>query len=278
MLSRSEASLLRGLATRRRRAREGLFLAEGPHVVGDLLASPLEPRLVAASSTFVDTERGRVLADLAAARGVVLRIADERSLASLSRTETPRGIVAAAAIPDRTMDDLSDRDGAVLLVLDAVQDPGNVGTLVRTADALGAEAVVALDGTADPWAPKVVRAAAGALFRLPVARVGPDACFAWARSRGVTVLVADAAGSSIAEGQPRLALGESPTKVGDGPAETGGKPATMLVLGNEGAGAGAEARAAGRLVAVPQRPGAESLNVAAAGAILLWELLRPEGA
>ncbi len=254
-LSLRERGLLGGLRTRRNREREGLFLAEGPRVVEELLASSLEIRLSAASSTFVDTERGASLARALAERAP-LRVVDERAMAELAPTRAPQGVLVAASIPDTSLVALPAGERALFLALDGVQDPGNVGTLVRTACALGCAGAVSLPGTADAWGPKVVRAAAGALFRLPLVRSDVARCVAWARTRGVEVLAADASGEPL------------------GAAATARMGTALLVLGNEGAGVGADMDAAAeRRVAVPQRPGAESLNVAAAGAILMWELL-----
>ena len=139
-------------------------------------------------------------------------------------------------------------------MLDAVQDPGNFGTLARTAEALGAAGLVALPGTVDPWNPKSVRAAMGSTFRLPVVEAGWDALAPWLAERGVATLAAVVGGEPLGNERPRRAA---------------------LVLGNEGAGVGDETRArAHRAVGIPLRGRAESLNVAAAGAILLYELLR----
>ena len=257
MLTGGERRLIAGLATRRNREREGLFLAEGRRVVADLLASRIDPRILALASTFADTAEGAALH--AAARGrAAVRIVPDRELSELARTRTPQGVLAVAAVPARGLEALETGAGSVHLALDGVQDPGNVGTLIRTAEALGASGVVSLPGTADAWSPKVVRAAAGALFRLPVVRAEPGPFFAWADAEGLGVVVADSTGASI--------------RALDAP-----RDGVVLVLGNEGAGAGQAARAAAvRVVAIPQRAGAESLNVAAAGAILLWELIGEE--
>jgi RNA methyltransferase, TrmH family len=254
VLTRRESRLVRALHRRRRRDAEGLFLAEGVRLVEDLLASPLEVRLAVASSSLGDTSRGSALRDALAARGIPCREVDDRTLAELADTETPQGVLAVAAIPRPPLDaiDLAAPPAAVL-VLDAVQDPGNLGTLARTAEALGAAGLVALPGTVDPWNAKSVRAAMGATFRLPVVQAAWDDLEPWLRARGVAVLAADAAGGPLDPPPPRAAL----------------------VLGNEGAGVSPETAArADRTVAIPLRGRAESLNVAAAGAILLHELLR----
>jgi TrmH family RNA methyltransferase len=255
VLSRREARLLRSLRQRKIREAEGLFLAEGVRAVEDLVASPLAIRFAAAASSLGDTPRGQVLMDLLESHGVAVRETPERELAELADTETPQGILAVAEIPRAGLDALRmDDDPAVLLVLDAVQDPGNFGTLARTAEALGAAGLVALPGTVDPWNPKSVRAAMGSTFRLPVVEADWDALAPWLRARGMETLAATVGGAPLEAPPPRRAA---------------------LVLGNEGAGVGAETRArADRAVGIPLRGRAESLNVAAAGAILLHELLR----
>jgi TrmH family RNA methyltransferase len=178
-----------------------------------------------------------------------------RELAALADTETPQGILAVAPIPFAGLDALRvDAEPAVIVVLDAVQDPGNFGTLARTAEALGAAGVVALPGTVDAWNPKSVRAAMGSTFRLPVVPADWEALSPWLSSRGFITLAAAAGGEPLPQPRPARAA---------------------LVLGNEGAGVSEDTRArADRVVGIPIRGRAESLNVAAAGAILLYELLR----
>jgi TrmH family RNA methyltransferase len=255
VLSRREERLLRALRQRRNREAEGLFLAEGVRAVEDLAASPLSVRLAVAASTLGDTPRGRALLELLATQGVAVQETGERELAALADTETPQGILAVAPIPAATLDDLPvDADPSVVLVLDAVQDPGNFGTLVRTAEALGAAGVVALPGTVDPWNPKSVRAAMGSSFRLPIVPAGWDVLAPWLAAREFATFAAAAGGEPLPQPRPARAA---------------------LVLGNEGAGVSDQTRArAERVVGIPLRGRAESLNVAAAGAILMHELLR----
>lgn len=255
MLSRREERLLRSLRQRKTREAEGLFLAEGVRAVEDLAASALPVRFALAASTLGDGPRGRALLDVLADKGVAVHETTERELAALADTETPQGVLAVAAIPSAGLDDLRvDGEPAVIVVLDAVQDPGNFGTLARTAEALGAAGLVALPGTVDPWNPKSVRAAMGSTFRLPVVPVDWETLSPWLSSRGFTTLAAAAGGEPLPDPRPARAA---------------------LVLGNEGAGISENSRArADRVVGIPIRGRAESLNVAAAGAILLYELLR----
>jgi RNA methyltransferase, TrmH family len=253
--SRAETALLRSLRDRRRREAREHFLAEGVRVVEELLASPLEVRFLAVAPSLEDTPRGGALLARARRAGVPLRTVSEEALGELADAESPQGVLAVARTPAAPASrlDLSDPP-AVVLVLDAVQDPGNVGNLVRSAEALGARGVVALPGTADAWSPKVVRAAAGSLFRLPVVRLAAEEAVSWCRSAGLELLVAAADGQPLPAPPPARAA---------------------LVVGNEGAGVSARMRAAGRAVAIPLRGRAESLNVGSAAAILLHELLRP---
>ena len=255
MLSRREERLLRSLRQRKTREAEGLFLVEGVRAVEDLAASALPVRFALAASTLGDAPRGRALLDVLADKGVAVHETTERELAALADTETPQGILAVAPIPSAGLDRLRvDAEPAVIVVLDAVQDPGNFGTLARTAEALGAVGLVALPGTVDPWNPKSVRAAMGSTFRLPVVPAEWEALSPWLSSRGFATLAAAAGGEPLGEPRPARAA---------------------LVLGNEGAGISEDTRArANRVVGIPIRGRAESLNVAAAGAILLYELLR----
>lgn len=194
----------------------------------------------------LDPATAAVLEDLRAA-GVPLEEVGEAEFRGFAGTKSPRGVLVVSAIPRQT---LADVVGRRLAVLDAVQDPGNVGTLIRAADALGASAVVVLPGTADPWSPKCVRAAAGAGFRLPVVELVVPELAGWCRSNGVPLLAASASG----EPAPRSADATD----------------AALVFGNEGAGVSdAVLEVCDRLVAIPQRGPADSLNVAMAGAILM---------
>ncbi|HEX8904677.1 MAG TPA: TrmH family RNA methyltransferase, partial [Longimicrobiaceae bacterium] len=188
-LSRREERLLRSLAERRHREAEGLFVAEGVRAVEDLAASGLPLRFAVASSSLEDTPRGAALRRALESKGVAVRDAADRELRALAGTEHPQGIVAVAEIPRWTLDALRvDAEPAVVLVLDAVQDPGNFGTLVRTAEALGAAGAIALPGTVDAWNPKSVRAAMGSSFRLPIVPAGWDESAPWLVTNRVTVI------------------------------------------------------------------------------------------
>jgi TrmH family RNA methyltransferase len=170
---------------------------------------------------------------------------------------TPQGLLVVAAIPAADWRDIRDPR---ILVVDGVQDPGNLGTMIRTAEALGAGGVIILPGTVDPWAPKSVRAASGSSFRIPVLECGHQAAIDELEQRGIPLW------ATAADGDP---LGR-PDK---------GLERVALVVGNEGAGVSGMIReAAQRIVAIEQTADAESLNVAVAAAILLDRILGGDGA
>ncbi len=254
MLTRTDEKLLMSLRRRAERERRGLFLAEGVRVMEAAIAAGLDLELAVVSTGFGSSERGAALLESLSARTTV-RTTPEHVLARVAATDTPQGVVAAVRSPRTSLGGLTLPERATLLVLDAVQDPGNFGTLVRTADALGAAAVLALEGTVDPWNPKAVRAAAGSSFHLPVVCAGTAIALDWLKAERFHVLAADARGQPIdrAPSASRLAL----------------------VVGNEGAGIGAAvAAAADARIAVPIRGSAESLNVGVAAGILLYLLTR----
>lgn len=253
MLTGGEEKEIRALQRRKGRESLGRFLAEGIRVVEDLLASDLTVRLLAASSSLEDSDRGRALVRGAREAGIPIREIPEAELERLSATETPQGVLAVAESPRWTLEQLQGEAPEMILVLDAVQDPGNVGTLARSAEAFGAVGLIALSGTVDPWNPKAVRSSAGSLFRLPVVAADWGRAREWLRSHDYQILAASAAGAPVGPSGDRVAL----------------------VVGNEGSGISRTVAAdADRMVGIPQRGRAESLNVAAAAAILMYELTR----
>ena len=254
MLTRSEDKLVRGLLRRRVREAEGLFLAEGVRVVEELLEAQVVPRMALVSSSLEDTERGSALGSRLEAATRVHRLTPSQ-LGQLTDARTDQGVLVVAETPEKELESVEPEGPAVALVLDGVQDPGNLGTLARVADAFGCLLLAGLPGTVDAWNPKAVRASAGALFRLPVVWPEAEALWGWLDRHGFSLLGADAAGAAV---------GERP-----------GSQRTALVVGNEGAGLSPEVRARCEgLVAVPMRGRTESLNVAVAGGILMYEMTR----
>ncbi len=228
------------------------MVAEGRRLVEDALASGASVVAILAADD-AEEQAAALLAE-AVRRGVRSEIAPRKAFDELADTETPSGVLAVVEWQPAALEALAVAARDVVLVLDAVQDPGNVGTMIRTAFSLGAAATVALDGTADPRSPKVLRAAMGAAFRHPVVEARWTAFASFATRTGAEVWAAAQGGAPVS--------GRRPDRL-------------CLVVGNEGAGIRPEALAAAtRRVGVPMRDGAESLNAAVAAGILLNEVLR----
>lgn len=244
-------SLARDLKRRKARERLGLFVAEGTRTVESLLDSTLVVRGVLCTDT--DDPRGDALRRRIQALGLPLLEVTEPEFASAADTETPQGILAVAEIPRRDPEGLPTVGN--VLVLDALQDPGNVGTIIRSAAALGVGTTLALPGTVDLWNAKVVRSAMGTLFTHPALPLPWDAAADWLHRHALPLWVA------AADGEPLdTAVQTRPSRV-------------AIVVANEGAGVSPHvAAAAARRVAIPMAPGVESLNVAVAAGILLYML------
>jgi TrmH family RNA methyltransferase len=248
-LSRADAKRMRALRQRTQRAETGLFLAEGIRVVEELARSGVVLRHAIVSPSIEDSARGRALVAELAARVPVFSVT-EGELREISDTDAPQGVIAAALIPVATLPETAPER---TLVLDGIQDPGNFGTLLRSAVAFGTGLVVTLPGTVDPWNAKAVRAAAGANFHVPIVSVESDQLSEWCRTRGISLWGAAMDGDPI----NGTAMPEY----------------VALVMGNEGAGIRAGTRAIlDRTVALRMRGPAESLNVGVAGGILLYLL------
>lgn len=219
----------------------------------ELLRSPFVVRGVLVAPQLADAPRGALLLGMLRTAGIEIAEIPPLDFASAAETESPQGVLAVAEIPDRTLANLSLGASARIVVLDAVQDPGNVGTILRTAAALGATAALALPGTVDLWNAKVVRSAMGASFHFPVLPT------TWAELDAFTTANAVVLWGADADGTP-LGSVQAPARL-------------ALVVGNEGAGLSSEARSrTDQLVALPIGPVVESLNVAVATGIFLYQL------
>jgi TrmH family RNA methyltransferase len=250
---------IRDLHRRRGRERRGLALAEGVRLVEEALAARIPIRGAAVAPGLEGTPRGTALKSALERAGVRVETVSDAELEDLADTDQPQGVVAVIEPRAWRLEDLTPDPGRPVVVLDGVQDPGNVGTILRTTLGLGGAGVVALKGTADLHNAKVVRGSMGALFRLPAVAAEVTEYLAWAKASSVETWV------TAADGEPLRRPGEA----------RGPRPRVALVLGNEGAGVGAALSAAAqRRVAIPLAPGAESLNVAVAAGILLYEVAR----
>jgi TrmH family RNA methyltransferase len=254
MLSKSRRQLIERLKTRKGRPRQGLVLVEGVRSVAEALAAGADIRFAVQSPRLLGTEPGRALASTLAGQGPEAEEVDDSELDELSATEHPQGVLCVSTEPGLDLGQLRNRTPSRLLLLDGLQDPGNLGTLIRAARAFGVDAVIVLDGSVDPWNPKAVRAAAGAGFHTPIARAPWAEVSPWLEEQGIEILAAEPSGTDVRSFHP------------------GGSWA--LAVGNEGAGLRAEiTSASARSLAIPMPGSAESLNAGVAGSILLYSLL-----
>jgi TrmH family RNA methyltransferase len=232
----------------RSRRQEGLFVVEGVRLVEESLAADSQPTLVLFTEEIND--RGMQAVDRFRALGTEVLAIAPHVMEVASDTQTPQGILAVLPVPVWELLTAP----TFVLIPDGVRDPGNVGTLLRTALAAGVEVVILPPGNVDAFSPKVVRAGMGAHFKLPI--VSMDWETIEARLGGLAVYLADCEG-------------------GTAHFEAGFNRPLALVIGGEAAGAGDRAKklATGR-VHIPMPGEAESLNAAVAGSILMFEVVR----
>ncbi|MDH6109515.1 TrmH family RNA methyltransferase [Kitasatospora sp. MAP12-15] len=258
----------RKLARRAQRGKDRRFLAEGPQAVREAVAFGLLPgsgqhAVVEIYLTPEAAERHRDITEAAEQAGLAVLTATDEVIAEICDTVTPQGIVALCRFLDTPFEEILRSRPRLVAVLAHVRDPGNAGTVLRTADAAGADAVVLTDASVDVYNPKAVRASVGSLFHLPVAVGVPiEQVVAELRAAGVRVLAADGAGERDLDQE----LDEG----------TLGAP-TAWVFGNEAWGLPAETRAlADEVVRVPIHGHAESLNLATAAAVCLYASARAQ--
>lgn len=243
---------IRSLASdRRERRRERLFVLEGVRLVADALdcGGALDLALYAPDQLGETAAGAALLARLERLPGSLAATA--QVVAAAADTVHPQGVVALARWPD-----VAPGVPGIILVLDEIQDPGNLGTLLRSAEAVGAAQVLCLGGTADAYSPKVVRAAMGAHMRLAL-----EQDVSWGAADERLALVDHVYAAEAGATMPYYAADW--------------RQPSALIVGNEARGLSAEAQArASRRISIPMRGRAESLNAAVAGSVIMFEALR----
>ena len=256
--SLSNARIRRVLAlmrSTRHRMREGLMVIEGARLLAEALRSSIRPLEIFLTQAFVQADRagGVLLSQLNAGLDAEVKVffVTETVMRKMAGTVTPQGIIAVTPIPNLLPDT---HVTPLWLIPDQIRDPGNLGTILRTAWAAGVTEVLIPAGSVDYTQPKVVRAAMGAHYHLPIRQV------TWDQIDEIIggdthVLLADAHGE-----QPYDAVDWSKR--------------SALIVGGEAAGASSDARARAHTLYIPMAPGVDSLNVAIATGILLFEATR----
>jgi TrmH family RNA methyltransferase len=226
------------------------FMVEGPHLVESALDAGAEIK----QAFFTGGQHKALVKRIARTGAEIFEISD-RVLSKLTVTETPQGILAVVSLKKSALEAIDISKGPVV-VLDGIQDPGNVGTIIRTADAAGASAVVVLQGTADAFSQKALRASSGSIFNIRIVRAQRKTVADELKKMGLRIVATTLdADTSIFDAALRGPL--------------------ALVFGNETKGVSAELRRGADLsVRIPVRGGAESLNVASSAAVALYEVMR----
>ncbi|MFF6994067.1 TrmH family RNA methyltransferase [Streptomyces sp. NPDC008313] len=262
-------SAARRLARRNFRGKERLFLAEGPQAVreaaGHRAAGTGTATLVELFATAEAAERHAGIVAAARDAGARVHLAADEVIADISTTVTPQGLVGICRFLDTPFEEILRTRPRLVAVLAHVRDPGNAGTVLRCADAAGADAVVLTDASVDLYNPKCVRASVGSLFHLPVAVGVPvERAVEGLKEAGVRILAADGAGDDDLDDELDHGTMDVPT---------------AWVFGNEAWGLPVETRAlADAVVRVPIHGKAESLNLATAAAVCLYASARAQRA
>jgi TrmH family RNA methyltransferase len=255
---------IKALALKKFRDQQHAFMAEGLKLVIDALDSGWTIRTL----IFSKAGKGNAAVEKAAARtvaagGTVLE-AGEKVLAAITRRDNPQMVVGVFEQKLMPLGSIRPKAGDVWIALDRVRDPGNLGTIIRTADAVGAAGVILVGETTDPFSVEAVRATMGSVFSVPLAKTGQDAFVAW--RKGFPGLVV---GTHLKGAVDYRRVDYEPGPV-------------LLLMGNEQQGLPDQlAQACDRLVRIPQAGRADSLNLAVATGVMLYEIRRkalPEAA
>lgn len=248
---------IRALAQRKHRDETKSFLAEGQKLAIDALDGGWTVRtLVFAKAARGNASVEKLAARVVASGGDVLEVS-AKVLEAITRRDNPQAVVAVVGQRFTPLEKLAPEAGDVIVALDRVRDPGNLGTVIRTADSVGAKAVVLVGETTDPFGLEAVRATMGSVFAVPVARAGAESFLGWRQRFPGLVIGTHLKGN----------VDFRRVKPGDKP--------VLLLMGNEQAGLpDALAEACDVLARIPQAGRADSLNLAVATAVMLFELRR----
>ncbi|MEI1247202.1 TrmH family RNA methyltransferase [Rhizobium aouanii] len=248
---------IKALTNKKSREESGTFLAEGLKLVIDAIELGWAIRTL----VYAKAAKGKPLVEQMAAKtvasgGLVLEVS-EKVIASITRRDNPQMVVGIFEQRWAPLKGIRPSEGETWVALDRVRDPGNLGTIIRTADAAGASGIILLGETTDPFSLETVRATMGSVFAVPVARATPEEFIAWRKSAGVSVVATHLAG---AVDYRTIDYRKKPV---------------VLLMGNEQSGLPEQlAREADALARIPQQGRADSLNLAVATAVMLFEARR----
>ena len=248
---------IKALALKKFRDSQNAFMAEGLKLIIDALDLGWQIKTL----VFAKAGRGnqaveKVAARTVAAGGTVLEVS-EKVLSAITRRDNPQMVVGVFSQKYRTLKDIRPKDGDVWVALDRVRDPGNLGTVLRTVDAVGAKGVILIGDTTDPFSLETVRATMGSVFAVPVAKATPDAFLSWRK------------------GFPGLVVGTHLKGAVDYRSVDFSNRPVLLLMGNEQQGLPDDlANSCDKLLRIPQAGRADSLNLAVATGVMLFEIRR----
>ncbi|MFT4161738.1 RNA methyltransferase [Shinella zoogloeoides] len=248
---------IKALSDKKHRDETKSFMAEGLKLVIDALELGFEIRTLVYAKNVKDKPQVVQAATKTVARGGLVLEVSEKVLSSITRRDNPQMVVGIFTQRWTSLRDLKPKADETYVALDRVRDPGNLGTIIRTADAAGASGVILLGETTDPYSMETVRATMGSVFALPLVKASPADFLAWKKGAGVSVVATHLAG---AVDYRTIDYRKKPV---------------VLLMGNEQAGLpDALAREADALARIPQAGLADSLNLAIATGIMLFEARR----
>jgi len=250
---------LRGLDRKKNRAETGLFLAEGTRLVMQGFENDWRADALVCASTMLDRPLVRDLVDRAIAQETRVVEVSDRVMGQITRKDNPGAVVAAFEQKHHTLDALAQPGNGIWLALYEIRDPGNLGTILRTADCAGLAGVVLLETCCDPYSIEAVRASMGSVFDIPFAASDFSAFNSWRQSARLNMVAASVNGTVRHD-------------------EAGYTDRAIIMMGNEQAGLPDAVEAAcDTLAIIPMRGGADSLNLAQATAIMSYEAWRQHG-
>jgi TrmH family RNA methyltransferase len=251
--------MLKSLHLKKARAETGLFLGEGLRLATEAAALGIWPEWLAVSSASLERGAALALAKSADARGVKVVETSEAILAAIAKRDNPQTVIGAWRQTLSPLSALSPHAQSLIIALDSVRDPGNLGTILRTADTIGADAVVLTGGPCDPFSVEAVRASMGSLFAVKLVRCSIDDLVRWKQAHGLMMVGAHLHGS---------------VRHDDFPVDRG----IIVLMGTEQSGLpDATAALCDVRVRIPMRGRADSLNLAIATAVLSYDVWRRRG-
>ncbi|MEM9570698.1 MAG: RNA methyltransferase [Pseudomonadota bacterium] len=250
---------LRSLERKKGRNETGLFLAEGARLIEQALAQDWHVETLVVSNARAERDYVQNLAARAANQGARLIQVPDRLAGSIARKDNPQAVIAAITQRDLALEALPTDDPGLWIGLYECRDPGNLGTILRTADCAGAAGVILIENCCDPFSVEAVRASMGSLFDVRMARASFDSFNAWRQASNLNMVAASVNGQT-----PHTGVNfEQPS---------------LILMGNEQAGLPPAIEAqCDTLCLIPMRGGADSLNLAQATAIMLYEGWRQRG-